>query len=45
MRAEHVRDNGSKYGVDDIAYREENVRLGVQNVCFFGSLVCLYCRC
>ncbi len=29
MRAEHVRDNGSKYEVDDIAYWEENVTLGV----------------
>jgi len=37
MRAEHVRDNGSKYDVDDIAYWEENVTLGVQNVCFFRS--------
>jgi len=37
MRAEHVRDNVSKYDVDDIAYWEENVTLGVQNVCFFRS--------
>jgi hypothetical protein len=29
MRAEHVRDNGTKYEVDDIAYWEENVTLGV----------------
>ncbi|MBC2762116.1 MAG: hypothetical protein HF970_02150 [ANME-2 cluster archaeon] len=29
MRAEHVRDNGSKYDVDDLAYWEENVTLGV----------------
>ena len=29
MRAEHVRDNGSKYGMDDIAYWEENVTLMV----------------
>ena len=29
MRAEHVQDNGSKYEVDDIAYWEENVTLGV----------------
>jgi hypothetical protein len=29
MRAEHVRDNGSKYGMDDIAYWDENVTLGV----------------
>ncbi|MBC2698067.1 MAG: hypothetical protein HF975_08795 [ANME-2 cluster archaeon] len=29
MRAEHVRDNGTKYDVDDIAYWEENVTLGV----------------
>jgi hypothetical protein len=29
MRAEHVRDDGSKYEVDDIAYWEENVTLGV----------------
>jgi hypothetical protein len=28
-RAEHVRDDGSKYEVDDIAYWEENVTLGV----------------
>jgi len=32
MRAEHVRDNGSKYDVDDIAYWEENVTLGVDMV-------------
>ena len=29
MRAEHVRDDGSKYEVDDIAYWEEDVTLGV----------------
>ncbi|MBC2707090.1 MAG: hypothetical protein HF977_05090, partial [ANME-2 cluster archaeon] len=29
MRAEHVRDNGTKYDVDDIAYWEENVTLMV----------------
>ena len=29
MRAEHVRDNGTKYDVDDIAYWDENVTLGV----------------
>jgi hypothetical protein len=29
MRVEHVRDNGSKYDVDDIAYWDENVTLGV----------------
>ena len=29
MRAEHVRDDGSKYDVDDIAYWDENVTLGV----------------
>ncbi len=29
MRAEHVRDDGAKYEVDDIAYWEENVTLGV----------------
>ncbi|NOR48065.1 MAG: hypothetical protein GQ533_08480 [Methanosarcinaceae archaeon] len=29
MRAEHVRDNGSKYDVDDIAYWDENVTLMV----------------
>jgi hypothetical protein len=28
-RAEHVQDNGSKYDVDDIAYWDENVTLGV----------------
>ncbi|MCK4929375.1 MAG: hypothetical protein KAR76_06525, partial [Methanosarcinales archaeon] len=29
MRAEHVRDDGSRYGVDDIAYWDEGVTLGV----------------
>ena len=29
MRAEHVRDDGSKYEEDDIAYWEEDVTLGV----------------
>ncbi len=29
MRAEHVQDNGSKYDVDDLAYWDENVTLGV----------------
>jgi hypothetical protein len=29
MKAEHVQDNGSKYDVDDLAYWEENVTLGV----------------
>ena len=29
MRAEHVRDDGSRYGVDDIAYWDESVTLGV----------------
>ncbi len=29
MRAEHVMDDGTKYGVDDLAYWEENVTLGV----------------
>jgi hypothetical protein len=29
MRAKHVRDNGSKYDVDDLAYWDENVTLGV----------------
>jgi hypothetical protein len=29
MRAEHVRDDGTKYDVDDIAYWDENVTLGV----------------
>jgi hypothetical protein len=29
MRAEHVMDDGMKYGVDDIAYWDENVTLGV----------------
>jgi len=29
MRAEHVMDDGTKYDVDDIAYWEENVTLGV----------------
>ena len=32
MRAEHVQDNGSKYDVDDIAYWDENVTLGVDMV-------------
>jgi len=29
MRAEHVREDGSHYGVDDIAYWDEDVTLGV----------------
>jgi len=29
MRAEHVMDDGTKYDVDDLAYWEENVTLGV----------------
>ena len=29
MRAEHVGDDGTKFNVDDIAYWEENVTLGV----------------
>ncbi|MBW6519084.1 MAG: hypothetical protein K0A89_11370, partial [ANME-2 cluster archaeon] len=29
MRAEHVREDGSRYGVDDIAYWDEEVTLGV----------------
>jgi len=29
MKAEHVRDNGSKYDMDDIAYWDENVTLMV----------------
>ena len=29
MRAEHVMDDGTKYDVDDIAYWDENVTLGV----------------
>jgi hypothetical protein len=29
MRAEHVRDNGSKYDVDELAYWDENVTLMV----------------
>jgi len=32
MRAEHVMDDGTKYDVDDIAYWEENVTLGVDMV-------------
>jgi hypothetical protein len=32
MRVEHVRDDWSKYVVDDIAYWEENVTLGVDIV-------------
>ena len=32
MRAEHVRDNGSKYDVDELAYWDENVTLGVDMV-------------
>jgi len=29
MRAEHVMDDGTKYDVDELAYWEENVTLGV----------------
>ena len=29
MRAEHVREDGSHYGVDELAYWDENVTLGV----------------
>ncbi|MCD4766840.1 MAG: hypothetical protein K8R34_10055, partial [Methanosarcinales archaeon] len=29
MRAEHVMDDGTKYDVDDLAYWDENVTLGV----------------
>jgi len=32
MRAEHVMDDGTKYDVDDLAYWEENVTLGVDMV-------------
>jgi hypothetical protein len=32
MRAEHVMDDGSKYGMDDLAYWDENVTLGVDMV-------------
>ncbi|MCD4765643.1 MAG: hypothetical protein K8R34_03940, partial [Methanosarcinales archaeon] len=32
MRAEHVMDDGTKYDVDDLAYWDENVTLGVDMV-------------